>query len=191
MKAPSSFQTVQEVVNIQNSILSVISGSTRTGINDQNYDLINKIKQKELTELTELQRQLKVLEDNLLISLGVKDFNELYRKTQEWKNSGASAILQDASLIEKIQLEIDQAREANLLMAVEKFQNQALTREQMINLFGEEIDDLISSVPTIISGGIHGGNGSRAGTISISFQSNTIAEKKSYTKSKIITIFQK
>ena len=194
MKAPSSFQTVQEVIGIQNSILSIISGGTRTGVNDQDFDLIGIIKQKELTELAELQRQLETLENNLLISLGVEDFNELYRKTQEWKNSGASAILQDASLIEKIQLEIDQAREANLLMAVEKFQNQALTREQMIDLFGEEIDGLISSVPTIISGGIRGGSGSRAGTISISFQSNTIADKKSYTKSEVIkgmTIFQR
>lgn len=194
MKAPSSFQTAQEVVDIQNSVLSIISGGIRTGLNDQNYDLINKIKQKEIAELTELQRQLKTLEDNLLIGLGIKDFNELYRKTQEWKSSGASAILQDVGLIEEIQKEIDLAREANLLSAVRKFNNQVLTKEQMIQLFGEEIEELVSSVPTMISGGVRGGNGSRAGTISISFQSNVVADKKSYTKSEVIkgmTIFQR
>jgi hypothetical protein len=61
------------------------------------------------------------------------------------------------------------AREANLLAAVKKFNNQALTKEQMIRLFGKEVEDLISSTPTMITGGVRGGSASRAGTISISF----------------------
>ena len=193
-KAPTGFQTVQDVINIQNSVLSAISGSNITKIDSEGRTLLERIKLKELEELKALKEQIEQKENDFLIRSGINNFNELYEKTIAWMNSGAKNILQDVGLISSIQHIFEETLVSDLETIAFQFQNQVLTEDQMVKLFGEEIREFVDSVGSMITVGLKNQTANRSGTLSMDFHSSAISDKKKYTKSfgqKGITLFQR
>lgn len=195
MAAPTSFQTVQDVINIQNKALTIISGGTSTSATKQGQELIQRIKTKEIEKLNQLKDTLIQLENQFYKSAGIRDYRQLYFKTVQWKNSGAASILQNPQIIAEIQNIFSEASMANLEQVVTEFNNKTLTKEQLIAIFGEEINQMVPETAQLVAAGIKGGNASRKGTLSISLSTSQVkGVTKSFTKSqniKGITFFQR
>lgn len=195
MNAPSSFQTAQEVIDIQNRALKIVSGGIHTRNDSENRDLIERIRKREAEKLEAFRDLMARKEEQFYNSLGIDGYKELYNKTRDWQKSGASKLLKDSSLIAEIQTVFDDASKIDLETVVFKFSNRVLTKEQLISLFGEEIDELINDeAPKQVIAEIKGGTSSRSGTLSLSFKDTSIGNKKNYIKSKNtkgITFFQR
>lgn len=195
MNAPTSFQTVQDVINIQNSALSLVSGGMTTSADKEGRLLLERIKTQEIEKLKQLKDILFSLEKQFYTRIGITDYKQLYMKTMQWKNSRAASILQNPRLIAEIQQIFMETATADLEQVVLEFTNKTLTREQLIKIFGEEIDSILPQTAQLISAGLKGGSASRKGTLSLNFSveqpsNQSLGFTKSTTK-KGITFFQK
>lgn len=95
MGIPSSFKTAQQVVNIQNRVLSAISGQIRTS----NDNLTKIIKDKEINNLVELKKFFLAQEQKFYAKNKVGDYNDLHKKLIAWNNSGISKLLSNRKKI--------------------------------------------------------------------------------------------
>lgn len=195
MAAPTSFQTVQDVINIQNSALSIVSGGISTSADREGRLLLDRIKDQEIEKLKQLKEVLSTLEKQFYARIGISDYKQLYIKTVQWKKSRAASILQNPRLIAEIQQIFAETSTADLEQVVLEFTNKTLTREQLIKIFGVEIDNILPQTAHLIGASLKGGGTSRKGTLSLNFSADSSSNSKiGFTKSttkKGITFFQK
>lgn len=185
MGSTSSFNKMQEVVNIQNNVLAAISGQIHT----KNVSLTQIIKEKEIRELLELKNFFLRQEKSFYNKNKINNYVDLYNKISIWNNSGISEIRRNPEIIKKIKEYLEENSDADFFGNINKFINEDVARiilEDALETGGmfEEIkQELNDIVVNSISTGMKGVSQKRSGFFSIDITTNkTSSGEKSYKK---------
>lgn len=182
MNAPPGYQTLQEVVNIQNNLLDAISGQMHSGSRSQEElaQVIAHVRDREIQKLRELQRAYLAREAQMFADLRLEGstpeqkLNNFKMKVDKWNSSNASGLLKDNNaIVKKIAESIQPAGRLELetlLNAILNLRDQS--PDVLLNaLFGDEINELgltlSNEVIQELSKVVFGGNSSRQGTLAL------------------------
>ena len=192
MNAPPGYQTLQEVVNIQNNLLDAISGQMHSGSRSQEElaQIIAHVRDREIQKLRELQRAYLAREAQMFADLRLagstpeQKLNNFKAKVDDWNSSNASGLLKDNNaIVKKIAESIQPAGRLELetlLNAIVDMDKNS--PDVLLNaLFGDEINELgltlSNEVVQELSKVVFGGNSSRQGTLSLDLYLQTPMSK--------------
>ena len=192
MNAPPGYQTLQEVVNIQNNLLDAISGQMHSGSRSQEElaQVIAHVRDIEIQKLRELQRAYLAREAQIFADLRLEGstpeqkLNNFKTKVDAWNSSNASGLLKDNNaIVKKIAESIRPAGRLELetlLNAILDIKEQS--PDVLLNaLFGDEINELgltlSNEAVQELSKVVFGGNSSRQGTLGLDLYLKTPMNK--------------
>ena len=192
MNAPPGYQTLQEVVNIQNNLLDAISGQIHSGSRSQEElaQVIAHVRDIEIQKLRELQRAYLAREAQMFADLRLEGstpeqkLNNFKTKVDAWNSSNASGLLKDNNaIVKKIAESIRPAGRLELetlLNAILDIKEQS--PDVLLNaLFGDEINELgltlSNEAVQELSKVVFGGNSSRQGTLGLDLYLKTPMNK--------------
>lgn len=183
-EAPPGYQTMAEVVEIQDNLLDLISGGRRSGSKDSKVleAVVRQVKEKEKLQLQNLLAMYQQKENELLSIIDIpgtttqQKLNNLAKRIKRWNSSGAKELLNNSDAIaKKIAMLIQPASFLELEKLLEEVAelNPTLLAD---TLFGEEIQDFTISQAQEVAQAVvksFGGNDSRRGTLSVTFSGKT------------------
>lgn len=192
MNAPPGYQTLQEVVNIQNNLLDAISGQIHSGSRSQEElaQVIAHVRDIEIQKLRELQRAYLAREAQMFADLRLEGstpeqkLNNFKTKVDAWNSSNANGLLKDNNaIVKKIAESIRPAGRLELetlLNAILDIKEQS--PDVLLNaLFGDEINELgltlSNEAVQELSKVVFGGNSSRQGTLGLDLYLKTPMNK--------------
>ena len=187
MNAPPGYQTLQEVVNIQNNLLDAISGQMHSGSRSQEElaQVIAHVRDIEIQKLRELQRAYLAREAQMFADLRLEGstpeqkLNNFKTKVDKWNSSNASGLLRDNNaIVKKIAESIQPAGRLELEVLLKAVEQIKIEHPDVLlrALFQDEIDDLginLSNevVDSLVATTFGGGN-SRRGTLALDLSLN-------------------
>ena len=122
-KSPEGFSTLEEVLNIQNTILMTISAQKHSR-GFQKNSLTDIIITKELQELKRLKEYFENKEKTFYKRFKIKGYEDFVKKVEEWNRSGINDILQNEKIIKSILEIFDNISYADLTEVIMKFSDQ-------------------------------------------------------------------
>lgn len=191
MAAPSSFAKAQQVVNIQNDVLGVISGQFSTRGSGER-DLSRIIKDREIDELKKLRDFFKKQEKTFYKKIGVPitEYKGLYEKTRKWNESGINNIQRNKQLVQRIIQYLNTTDDMDFFNNINRYIKDDLPEEIMKDaiseggIFEEIRDEIKDMTKETIKTSFKGANKKigREGFFAISFEVPRGEGKRKFTK---------
>lgn len=175
-KPPEGFSTLEEVLNIQNTILMTISAQKHSR-GFQKNSLTDIIITKELQELKRLKEYFENKEKAFYKRFKIKGYEDFVKKVEEWNRSGINDILQNEKIIKSILEIFDNISYADLTEVIMKFSDQNFNSSKLQEeffkengLLGDFREDVTDNFFNIVKTGLKGGNSKRSGTLFLTFE---------------------